>query len=86
MASSLIRIFGTVKGGLQIINLSKTTSIELYKTDITITYDRKFPISGNFLWFSGGYNISETYSYKTEENARKDFDSMHEILNNYYKK
>ncbi len=81
--SSVYRLLLTVKNGQKNIDLTKMTSITLEGKEITYVYKNvKTPITGSFVMFSGENNKAETYTYKTNEEAKKSFD---EIMNTLQK-
>jgi hypothetical protein len=85
--SSLYRLFPTAKNGQKIIDLTKMASITVEDKELTFVYNNvKNNITGSFIFFSGGNNKSETYTYKTEEDAQRSFNSIKNDLENFSKK
>jgi hypothetical protein len=77
--SSLHRLLPTVKNGQKIIDLTKMASITLEDKELPVVYNNvKKPIVGSFIIFTGGDSRAETYTYNTNEDAKKSFD---EIMN-----
>ena len=85
--SSIYRLFPTVKNGQKIIDLTKMASITLEGKELTFVYNNvKNDIAGTFIFFSGGHNKSESYTYRTEEDAQSSFNSIKNDLEKFSKK
>jgi hypothetical protein len=79
--SSLYRLFPTAKNGQKLIDLTKMASITLEDKDLTFVYNNvKKPIIGSFIIFTGGDNRAETYTYSSNEEAKKSFDEIMSTL------
>lgn len=63
--------------GQRLINITKMASINLDDNKLTFVYNNvKKPIVGSFIMFTGGDNKAETFTYGSNEEAKKEFDSI----------
>lgn len=89
--SSPIRVFNfihriTKTQSTELVNLTHISTIEVKKNKLSFTMaHEKKSIMGGFVIFSGGDNVTKYINYDTPEEAKKEFDSIQEQLDKYYK-
>jgi hypothetical protein len=82
---SLLRIFNNGKSGKIILNLTKISSVDLTDRIISFTLSHeKKPITGGFLFFSGGNSKDINMTYDTAKDAEIEFYKIKNDLDNYY--
>jgi hypothetical protein len=78
---SIIRVYNALKGGKSLINLSRISSIQYYKNQILFWRTER----DDMFLGTGGGNKREEVTFKNDEEAEKEFNSIIQSLENYYK-
>jgi len=73
-----------LKTGTRMINLLSVSKFDLLDNKIKFHYSNVKELNGSFLYFYGRNDV-ETFIFINKEEAKKEFENIEKILNNYYK-
>ena len=78
---SLIRVYNGVKGGLRMVNLFYVSTVQLKDNEIKLykNGDRDSLI-GSFIVFEGGKTSTESITFNSNEEAKKEFNNIIDVL------
>jgi hypothetical protein len=82
---SIIRVYNSIKNGSRMINLTYVSSAYLNKNIIKLyKSNEREGIFGTILFFGGGDSKYEQVVFNTEEDAKKEWESITSALQSYY--